>query len=524
MHGQRFGRLVILRILTVLGAFLVLGGMTWCQTAAPSPAATFSAIPIDAQGPAHPFPHYWEQMFGSGRAILSLRESYRRDLRAVRRATGFEYIRFHAILDDEVGVYNEGAQGRPVYNFSYVDQIYDGLLTNHIRPFVEISFMPKALASSPAQMAFWYRPYVAPPKDVNRWTDLIKNFAQHLVARYGIEEVSKWYFEVWNEPNIDFWAGEPKQATYFELYDSTAKALKRVSPRLRVGGPSTAQAAWVSDFIKHCVEGNVPLDFVSTHVYANDSSENVFGTHEKISRLDMVARAVRKVHDEVKASPRPDLPIIFSEYNASYMNEVNVTDSAFMGPWLASTISRCDGLVDTLAYWSFSDVFEEQGVVKRPFYGGYGLVAAGNIPKASYNAFALLHRLGTQRIEVNSDSVLATRRDDGTLAVAVWNYAAPGESAPSREFTLSLERLGEMRQAIIFRVDPDHGSALTAWRAMGQPDSPTREQQDLLREAGRLPAPEFRALPAGDAASLSLTLPAHGLALVLFEKPAASRP
>ncbi len=240
-------------------------------------------------------------MFGSGRAILSLRQSYRRDLKAVKRVAEFQYVRFHGIFDDDVGFYQEDAQGRPEYNFSYIDQIYDGLLANGIRPFVELSFMPGALASTPERQAFWYHPYVAPPRDWDRWEDMIRAFAQHLVARYGIDEVSQWYFEVWNEPNIDFWAGKPKQETYFHLYDVTARALKSVSPRLRVGGPATAQAAWVSAFISHCANGNVPIDFVSTHVYGNDSAENVFGTHQEISRRDMVALAVRKIHDEVKS-------------------------------------------------------------------------------------------------------------------------------------------------------------------------------------------------------------------------------
>ncbi len=510
------------RTWTALAAILLLGAVAWnlgsARPAAPDSAQTIS---IDLQGPTHPFPHFWEKMFGSGRAVLALRDSYRQDLRSVKRATGFEYLRFHAILDDDVGVYNQNSQGRAFFNFSYVDQIYDGLLSNGVRPFVEISFMPRALAASPNQMPFWYRPYVAPPRDRQQWSDLIQAFARHLIARYGIDEVSQWYFEVWNEPNIDFWAGVPKQATYFDLYYVTAQALKQVSPRLRVGGPSTAQAAWTGDFIRFCAAKSYPVDFVSTHVYANDSAENVFGTHEKISRLDMVARAVKKVHDEVKASPRPDLPIIFSEYNASYMNEVNVTDSAFMGPWLASTISRTDGLVDTLAYWSFSDVFEEQGVVKRPFYGGYGLMAAGNIPKAAYNDFAMLHRLGTQRIELNSDSALATRRDDGDFAIAVWNYAPPSEEGTSKNYDLSLSGLGDLRQAIIYEVDPNHGSALATWQAMGKPDFPTRDQQEILREAGRLPGPEVRAVSSGDPASLSLTLPAHALALVVLEKPSS---
>ena len=177
---------------------------------AQSPTET---VTIDATALAHPFPHYWEQMFGSGRAILSLRDSYRRDLRSVRQAMpGFQYVRFHAILDDDVGVYDEDKQGKPVYNFSYVDQIYDGLLANHVKPFVELSFMPKKLAIRQDLQSFWYHPIVAPPKDYAKWDDLITQLLKHLVERYGIEEVASWYFEVWNEPNLDFWTGTPKKS------------------------------------------------------------------------------------------------------------------------------------------------------------------------------------------------------------------------------------------------------------------------------------------------------------------------
>ncbi len=502
----------------LLAFCLYFSGRDFLRAQASPPDLQSETVTIDASAPSHPFPHYWERMFGSGRAILSLRESYRNDLRAVKGATDFEFIRFHGILDDDVGLYDTDANGSPVYNFSYIDQIYDGLLANGVRPFVELSFMPKSLASTPHQQAFWYHPYVSPPRDWKLWSDLIRNFASHLVARYGLDEVSQWYFEVWNEPNIDFWAGEPKQETYFTLYDNTARALKSVSPRLRVGGPATAQAAWISAFIRHCVDHKTPLDFVSTHVYANDTAENVFGTHEQVSRLDMVPRAVQKVHDEVEASPRPDLPIIFSEYNATYLTETDVTDSAFMGPWLAYTISRCDGLVDTLAYWDFSDVFEEQGIVKRPFYGGYGLMAEDNVPKAAFNDFALLHRLGTTRIAVDSQSVLATKRADGAIIVALWNYAPPGESAPEKKFHLSLRNFGDRRRAAVWEVDENHGSALAAWQAMGSPAFPTRGQLELLREAGQLPPPEVRQISSGDPAVFSISLPSHGLGLVEFSR------
>jgi len=467
-------------------------------------------VVIDANAARHPFPHFWESMFGSGRAILSLRDSYRHDLQAVKEITGFTYVRFHGIFNDEVGVYDEDSQGHPLYNFSYIDQVYDGLLANGVRPFVEISFMPKKMAANPILHSFWYKPNISPPKDWNRWDELIAAFTRHLVDRYGIEEVSQWYFEVWNEPNLDFWSGQPKQDTYWELYDHTARAIKMTSPRLRVGGPATAQAAWVATFLRHCSENNIPLDFVSSHVYANDTAQDVFGTQENIPRDQMVCRAVNNVHSQIKSSSLPNLPLIWSELNASYKNEPDVTDAVYMGPWLADTIRQCDGLVDSMSYWTFSDVFEEQGVVKTPFYGGYGLVAAGGIPKPAFNAFKLLHNLGEERIELDSDSALLTRRKNGTLVLAIWNYAPPEQPGSPRTITLRLKGL-DAKQALISRLDSDHGDFHSDYEKMGAPRYPSQPQVQKLRQAAELPPPESREIKKGE---LTLTLPGHGLAVI----------
>ncbi|MGB9070658.1 MAG: hypothetical protein WCC21_18995 [Candidatus Acidiferrales bacterium] len=468
-------------------------------------------ILIDRSAPAHPFPHYWEQMFGSGRAILSLRDSYRRDLRDVKQATNFSYVRFHAILHDEVGLYDEDASGNPVYNFSYVDQIYDGLLAAGVRPFVEVSFMPRKLAAQEILQPFWYKPVVAPPKDWNKWGDLVSHFAQHLVDRYGVEEVSHWYFEIWNEPNLDFWAGDPKEQTYYQLYDVAARAIKAVSPRLRVGGPATAQAAWVDRFIRHCSENHVPVDFVSTHVYGNDSAKDVFGTDETIPRTRMVCRAVRKVHDQVAESAFPRLPLIWSEYNASYKNEPDVTDAPFMAPWIADTIRQCDGLVDILSYWTFSDVFEEQGVVKQPFYGGYGLIAEDGLPKPAFNAFKVLHHLGTERLANDSPSAIVTRQPDGRLAIAVWNLYLPEEAGVPKTVRLVFKDTAAAQTVRVTRVDSTHGSVLPAFRAMGSPSNPTQAQITQLRRASQLPASRQESVLQG---KLTLVLPPQSLALV----------
>jgi xylan 1,4-beta-xylosidase len=464
---------------------------------------------IDPSAPHHSFPHYWEQMFGSGRAILTLRDSYRRDLRAVKQATDFKFVRFHAIFHDEVGVYDEDKHGKAIYNFSYVDQIYDGLLENGVRPFVELSFMPRKLAAREAVHSFKYHPIVAPPRDYAKWDAMISAFAAHVIERYGIDEVAQWYFEVWNEPNLDFWTGTPAQTSYWTLYDHTAKALKSVDARLRVGGPSTAQAAWVGGFIRHATDRGVPLDFVSTHVYANDNAKDVFATREKIPRNEMVCRAAKKVRDEVNASGRPELPIVWSEYGATYFNEPKITDTAFMGPWLADTLRRCDGLADMMSYWTFSDVFEEQGVVQRPFYGGFGLITAGGIPKPVFNAFKMLHQLGAERLDADSDHALVTRRTDGALVIALWNYVAPGESGVPT--TISLRLPHEAVSARVLRLDAEHGDAGGEYARMGSPRYPTSAQLHTLTSASALPPAEDLVIRNERAA---VSLPPNGLATV----------
>ena len=445
-----------------------------------------------------------------------MRESYRHDLRETKRITDLEYVRFHAIFHDELGVYDEDKDGKALYNFSYVDQIYDGLLENKVRPFIELSFMPKKMTSDPnALHAFWYKQNVAPPKDWDKWEQLVEKFTRHLVERYGIEEVAQWYFEVWNEPNIDFWVGNPKDTTYFELYDHAVAAVKRVNARLRVGGPSTAQAAWADIFLAHCKEKNVPVDFVSTHVYGNDKAEDVFGTHEDIKRNQMVCRAVKKVHEQIAASAYPGIPLIWSEYNAAYDNTSAVTDTAYMGPFLANTIRECDGLTAMMSYWTFSDVFEEQGVAKKPFYGGFGLLAADSIPKASFNDFALLHRLGHTRLDVKSDTALVTTKEDGSLVIAVWNLFLPEETGTAKTITLKFSGMKTGNTARTTIVDPQHGSPLPAYEKMGSPAFPSREQIAELRKAAELPAPEKLAIKNGE---ITLTLQPHSLAVIEVAK------
>jgi len=468
-----------------------------CGLQIPSRAQAAERVEVDANAPATPFPHFWDQMFGSGRAILTLRESYRDDLRAVKKVTDFRYVRFHAVLHDEVGVYTEDEHGDAVYNFAYVDQIYDGLLKNGVRPVVEISFMPKKLAFNPdALHPFWYKQNVSPPKSMARWDDLMTHFAQHLVDRYGIGEVAQWYFEVWNEPNIDFWNGIPRRESYFELYDHTARALKAVSPRLRVGGPATAAAHWVEDFLKHTAAGHVPVDFVSTHGYADDSVKDMLGSDEVIPEDERVCRAVAMVRRQVQGSATPALPLFWTEWNVPGARQAR--DTTYVGPALANTVRACDGMVDQMSFWTFSDVFEEGGPSPRPFEGAFGLRAKGGINKPSFYDFALLHELGDRRLANPSKNVIVTKRGDGTVVIAAWNLVDPGAAGGTVSMKLNLRNVAPEAEVSVARVDDEHGNVLPRYVAMGSPLDPTEAQVETLNRETALGEPERVRLKGGE--------------------------
>ncbi len=467
-------------------------------------------IQIDAQAQSTPFPHFWEKMFGSGRAALVLRQSYQNDLTAVKAITDVQYLRFHAILHDELGVYNEDEHGNPVYNFTYVDEIYDSLLAQGVRPVVEISFMPKKLAFNPdALHPFWYKQNVSPPKSIERWDNLIRALAQNLVDRYGIDEVAQWYFEVWNEPNIDFWGGIPRRDSYFDLYAHTARALKSISPRLRVGGPATAAAAWVPEFLSFAASNHVPVDFVSSHAYDDEPVQRLLGTDEVIPQEDRACAAVAKVRRQIDVSPMPHLPLLWTEWNVPGDHERR--DTPYVGPALAEAIRTCDGHVDYLSFWTFSDVFEEGGPAQRSFQGQFGLRATGGINKPSFYDYALLHQLGTERLANPSHNIIVTRLPDGSLSIALWNLAAVDKPSAPQRYTLQITGLPKNAHVSLQRVDADHSNVLKQYAAMGSPAFPTRSQAEQLNRETAFGSPERLALRDG---SLTLDLSPNSLVLL----------
>ncbi|MBV9391536.1 MAG: glycosyl hydrolase family 39 [Verrucomicrobia bacterium] len=447
---------------------------------------------------SRPFPHFWENIFGSCHAPVTLNESWRNDARLLHELLGRKYIRFHGIFDRDVGLLDRVTNEGLVLNFTRLDMIYDGLLEIGLRPFVELSFTPPELAQEPKVLhPFWYHQCVSAPRSYSQWYEFIIRFLAHLVERYGVNEVGEWFFEVWNEPNIDFWAGEPKFETYCELYKATARAVKEVDFRLRVGGPATAAAEWVEPFIAFCVKNEVPVDFISTHCYPNDPYK-MLGFPEPPRLKETVYLVSKRVRLQVENSRMPELPIFLTEYNAGF-GEKHGLDGPYVGAWLANNIRLCDGILNEMAYWTFTDaMFEEGGPFRSPFQGsnflnrdkgGFGLIATHNIPKAGFNAFRLLHRLGDQRIPFGSENAILTKSSETqNLILALWNYCDLGAEGEEKRFRIQLVEPELYRREVSFQVvDEIHGNAANCWSQMGSPQFPTREQISKLQTAARVP-------------------------------------
>ena len=301
-------------------AFLCIALLAVAQTAQ-------RAINIDFNKEKGPLNTFFNECVGAGRANEGLRADWQRQLKYAKQQLGFRYIRMHGLLHDDMGVYFEDKKGNPIYNWQYIDELYDFLLSIHVRPFVELGFMPKVLASGD-RTVFWWKGNITPPKDYEKWGALIRALVQHWTERYGEAEVKQWYFEVWNEPNLQyFWAGS--QADYFHLYQVTANAVKSVSQSYRVGGPATAEHAWIPELINYCVENKAPIDFISTHTYGIDKgSFDATGVTTYLSKRDSsVYGAVLGSRKEIQQSKLPNLELHYTEWSASYTPTDPIHDS-----------------------------------------------------------------------------------------------------------------------------------------------------------------------------------------------------
>lgn len=483
--------------------------------------------------------HFWSTCVGAGRANEGLRAAWLEQLRQVVHGCGFRYVRFHGLFHDDMFVYREQA-GQGLYNFQYIDDLFDRMLAAGVRPFVELGFCPGDIASEKGTV-FWWKGHGSPPKDYAKWGELVRRFAQHCLDRYGQDEVRQWYFEVWNEPNLHpFFRGTRSQ--YFELYKVSAQALKSVDPQLRVGGPATSNfvpdgrfdgeredlachaavtkakdldaldwhPVWVETFLAFCQHEGLPVDFVSCHPYPTDWALDEHGKGSNYTRgvnstrLDL--QAIRRM---VAASPYPQAEIHLTEWNSSPSPRDFTHDFLQAATYIVKANLEAVGLVDSLSYWTFTDVFEEGGAGNTVFHGGFGMINYQGIVKPAFHAYRFLHSLGDECLSRVPGGVLTRDRRSGHLAALAYHYPpemplAVPTSRDSRDLarrTLALGQAESLAVAlqglapgapfVLETLDREHGNVMAAWEGMGSPEPPTREQSALLRQAAAATRREF---------------------------------
>ena len=451
-------------------------------------------IAVDVKGPSAPFNRFYNLSVGSDYPGTLLRDDSLAQLATVKSELGFRYIRFHAIFHDALGTYRE-VEGKPVYDWSKIDTLYDRLLAIGIRPFVELGFTPEAMKSSDQRIFYWQGNTSHPT--LSKWTALVEAFVQHVQWRYGQEEIHNWYFEVWNEPNLaGFWEGGD-QTAYFELFDATARAIKRIDPKLKVGGPATAGAAWVPALIEHTALAKVPLDFISTHTYGVDGGfldENGESDTKLSPSPDAVIGDVRRVREQIEHSSKPGLPLYFTEWSTSYTPRDAVHDSYISAAYILNKLKASEDLAQGMSYWTFSDLFEEPGPPTAPFQGGFGLMNPQGVRKPAYFAYKYLNQLGGTELKT-ADRQSYVTWNDGTLKALVWDFAQPDQNQsnrpfytklvpakPARSVSLDLKHLrpGNYR-VTLYRTGYDANDAYSAYLRMGSPKSLSSSQLQKLQ-------------------------------------------
>jgi xylan 1,4-beta-xylosidase len=470
---------------------------------------------------SEPLPHFWEHTVGSCHATLTLRSDWQKQITRARQELGFQHVRFHGILSDDMGTL-VCQQDKLIYSFFNLDQLFDFLLSIGMRPFLELSFMPEAIASG-SDLVFHYRGNITPPKTSEDWGNLIHELGTHLVDRYGIEEIRRWFFEVWNEPNLKaFWTGS--QADYFRLYKNTAETLKKIDAQIKVGGPATAKNEWIPEFVQFCEKNSVPYDFVSTHHYPTDA----FGKpgDDTVTQLAESKRSILRTQTEKVKSEANGKPLYYTEWCSSSNPFDDLHDTAYASAFIIKTVLEARGLVLGYSYWTFSDIFEENYFSSKPYHGGFGLMNIYGIPKPAYRAYEILHRLGDRILKV--EELHATvdcfiTRQENKIQIIVNNYARPHHPVKTENVIIHLEDVAQILSSSIERIDDEHANPRAAWVEMGSPPSLKPAMVAALEKASQLTKKEIKIPIHGTTAEITVAIPPQGTALITLEVQPCSK-
>jgi xylan 1,4-beta-xylosidase len=507
--------------------------IVWSGTSAGQAQPASRHIQLDVAQATKPVDRFFDLSVGSDFPGTLIRDDSQAQLKTAVDELGFRYIRFHDIFHDVLGTVRVD-DGKTVYDWTRIDQLYDDLLERHIKPFVELGFTPSAMKTSNNKIFYWQGNTSHPQPAA--WRDLIDAFIRHIEQRYGQDEVRTWFFEVWNEPNLSgFWEGSDQKA-YFQLYDLTSNTIKAVDPKLRVGGPSTAGAAWVPEFLDHVAQSGAEVDFVTTHTYGVDGGfldQNGKEDTKLSPSPDAIVGDVRRVRQQISASKFPHLPLYFTEWSTSYTPRDLVHDSYVSAPYILSKLKTSQGLLQGMSYWTYTDLFEEPGPPPTPFHGGFGLLNREGIRKPAYFAYKYLHALQGNEIPVQDSQVFAAVHKEAISAV-IWDFLQPRQTVSNRPFygrivpavpepsvEVSISHLSSGSYKLrAYRTGFRANDAYSAYIDMGAPKDLTPAQLEQLRLLTR-DLPEIdRVVRVAEGGSQTFSIPmrSNDVVLVTLER------
>ena len=428
---------------------------------------------------------------GTGRAGLALQKEYYDQLKFVQDIIGFKHIRGHGLFTDDMAIYHEykDDDGNVIseYNFTYLDLVMDSYKELNIKPFLELGFMPNAMASG-EQTVFYWKGNVTPPADYDKWCNLVKATLNHLIDRYGRSEVLTWPIEVWNEPNLPgFWKGADMEE-YFVLFEKTFYAIKEVDEAFRVGGPAICgvnDEVWIRKFMEFCSEKKIPVDFITRHHYTTELPErDGHYQYQQLSDPEYGRANLHTTREIIDSFPEyAGKEIHITEYNTSYVPNNPIHDTNINAAFLAHQLSWLGDDNESYSYWTFGDIFEEMGVPYTPFHGGFGLVANGVIPKPTFWSFAFFKQLQGKCIHKSNEAVIV-EGEDGVIRGVLWNH---GQTRTGKviEFKCDIDVNGNEGDYFVVTktVDEDKCNPLKMWHEMGEPSSLSQAQKALLKEA-----------------------------------------
>jgi len=427
---------------------------------------------------------------GTGRMGLAMQKEYHDQLSLAQELCHFKHIRGHGLFCDDMAIYQpwtdeEGAEHEG-YNFTYLDRVMDDYRAQGLKPFIELGFMPEKMASG-TQTIFYWKGNTTPPADHQKWADMIKATLRHLAERYGEDEVSAWPCEVWNEPNLPgFWEHADEDA-YHQLYKTSVLAVKEALPKMRVGGPAICGGAtsldWVRNFLTFCRDEKLPVDFLTRHAYMGETPERKGRyLYHTMRTVDSIIEEMQSTRDIIDSFPEyTGMEMHVTEFNTSYHPFCPIHDTNYNAALVAGLLSRMGDVCASYSYWTFGDVFEEQGVPSRPFHGGFGMIANQLIPKPTLWAFHYFSNLKGECVH-RDDNCLIMKKADGSYEGVAWNIA----QVERAEITLDIELPVEGKCVLTTEtVDEVTCNPLKAWHDLGEPASLTDEQLRFLRQAGQ---------------------------------------